>query len=413
MIAVESRKRLRAVVRALLATDPMFGSLALRMRFEPGDCETLQAVAVDRCLYSSAWVAGAQADELKDGVRHVVMAVALKHQFRRGDRDEDRWNEASRWATLPYRAGVEHEQAMALHRQLGTEELSCERIYDLLPPPPDEQQPQQGGGGDGDQQGESKAGGEQQPQGGDGQGDAGEQLAAADPGGARAEMKDVTGDMTEAEQQAAEQEADRNLHQALQAAKAEGKEPGGVQALLNRAHVHALPWRDYLARYMRARAKDDYSWSQPNRRYIDNGLYLPSRLSPGMGPLVFAVDTSGSMNVEVVEQAWAEVRACCAEVEPEAVVVMMVDMQVQAVHHYAADSLPETLDYAGGGGTAYSPAMEAVRELPQQPDAMIYLTDLICRDYGDEPSWPVLWCSTEVEGTASRRMARCWRQARE
>ena len=75
---------------------------------------------------------------------------------------------------------------------------------------------------------------------------------------------------------AEEQAWDEAMHQALNIARAEGKVPGRVEETIQSAHASTLDWRTLLRRYMTDAASHDYSWSVPNRRFIDSGLYLPS-----------------------------------------------------------------------------------------------------------------------------------------
>ena len=58
--------------------------------------------------------------------------------------------------------------------------------------------------------------------------------------------------------------------------------PGAVEETIRQAHRSILDWRSLLRRYMTDAARRDYSWSVPNRRFIDSGLYLPSMHSEGI-----------------------------------------------------------------------------------------------------------------------------------
>ena len=82
---------------------------------------------------------------------------------------------------------------------------------------------------------------------------------------------------------AEEQAWDEAMHQALNLAKAQGLAPGAVEEAIRDAHRSTLDWRSLLRRYMTDAAPRDYSWSVPNRRFIDSGLYLPSIRSEGLG----------------------------------------------------------------------------------------------------------------------------------
>ena len=52
-------------------------------------------------------------------------------------------------------------------------------------------------------------------------------------------------------------------------------------------------------------ARRDYSWSFPNRRFIDGGLYLPSIRSEGMDTIAVIIDTSGSLPARTLADFWA------------------------------------------------------------------------------------------------------------
>ena len=108
---------------------------------------------------------------------------------------------------------------------------------------------------------------------------------------------------------AAEEQAwDEAMHQALNIARAEGKVPGRVEETVKGAHASTLDWRTLLRRYMTDAAKSDYSWSLPNRRFIDSGLYLPSIRSEGMETIAVIIDTSGSLPAATLAEFWAELR---------------------------------------------------------------------------------------------------------
>ena len=85
------------------------------------------------------------------------------------------------------------------------------------------------------------------------------------------------------------------MHQALNLAKVEGKLPGAVEDTVRGAHASTLDWCALSRRFMTDAARRDYSWSQPNRRFIDSGLYLPAMHSEAMGTIVVFLDTSGSV----------------------------------------------------------------------------------------------------------------------
>ena len=182
------------------------------------------------------------------------------------------------------------------------------------------------------------------------------------------------------------------MHQALNLAKAQGKAPGAVQETIQDAHRSTLDWRSLLRRYMTDAAARDYSWSVPNRRFIDSGLYLPSIRSEGMGTLAVIIDTSGSVDSDALAAFWSEVREVAAEIEPERIVVLQVDAAVQDEEHYAPGELPERIVVKGRWGTDFRPGFERLAEQGIRPAVCLYFTDMDCDRYPEtEPDYPVAW----------------------
>ena len=118
---------------------------------------------------------------------------------------------------------------------------------------------------------------------------------------------------------AEEQAWDEAMHQAASLARAQGNAPGAVEETIRQAHRSILDWRSLLRRYMTDAARRDYSWSVPNRRFIDSGLYLPSMHSEGIDTIAIIIDTSGSLPGETLALFWAEVREIAAELQPDSI----------------------------------------------------------------------------------------------
>ena len=192
---------------------------------------------------------------------------------------------------------------------------------------------------------------------------------------------------------AAEEQAwDEAMHQALSIARAEGKAPGGVEETVRNAHASTLDWRTLLRRYMTDAASRDYSWSAPNRRFIDSGLYLPSIRSEGIDTIAVIIDTSGSVPAQTLGEFWAELREVVDEIRPQRVFVLQVDAALQDAAEYTADDLPDEIALKGRGGTDFRPGFEWLDQQGIQPGVCLYFTDMECSSYPEaEPSFPVLW----------------------
>ena len=202
---------------------------------------------------------------------------------------------------------------------------------------------------------------------------------------------------------AEEQAWDEAMHQAASLARAQGNAPGAVEETIRQAHRSILDWRSLLRRYMTDAARRDYSWSVPNRRFIDSGLYLPSMHSEGIEAIAIIIDTSGSLPGETLALFWAEVREIAAELQPDSIYVLQVDAVLQDAAQYPAGELPDSITIKGRGGTDFRPGFAWLHEQGVHPGCCLYLTDMECDSYPEtEPPYPVAWVNWSPAGGPNR-----------
>ena len=383
-VDTESAGRVSACVTELLRKQPFFGSLALRLPLRADATrETLASDGRD-IRYSPDWIAGSDAHVIETAIARVVLACALKHHTRRRDRDPERWQQASQLVTH----GLLRDAGFALPPDAEAwEGISVEEAYDRLPEPQDNN-----AGGDDGSGSSDAAGGEQSDAGG------GAAPPSCDPSGTGEVMDapsgagDTNASPSPTEASAEEQAWDEAMHQALSLARAEGKAPGAVEETVRGAHASSVDWRTLLRRYMTEAAKRDYSWSLPNRRFIDAGLYLPSIRSEGVGTIAVIIDSSGSLPTATLAAFWAELREIATELQPESVVLLQVDAAVQDAAEYSASDLPDEIAVKGRGGTDFRPGFAWLEEQGIRPAVCLYFTDMLCSRYPEtEPGFDVLW----------------------
>jgi len=413
----ESAERVSRCVTALLREQPFFGSLALRLPVRPDPGRETLASDGREIRYAPEWVAETDAHVIETSIARVVLACALKHHTRRGGRDPERWQRASQLVTH----GLLRDAGFTLPPDAEAwDGISVEQAYDRLPEPKSDQPgndgnplPGSGGGAGADAGGEPPDGdndagrpsdsGESgaSPDSDDPGQDSGSAAPSCDPAGT-GEVMDApaaggedgnSDDGPSARDIAAEEQAwDEAMHQAASLARAEGRMPGAVEETVRGAHASAVDWRSLLRRFMTDAAKRDYSWSVPNRRFIDSGLYLPSIRSEGIDAIAVIVDTSGSLDPDTLAAFWSEVREVAAEIEPERVILLQVDTAVRDAAEYAAGDLPEEIVVRGRGGTDFRPGFAWLEEHDVRPGVCLYLTDMECSRHPEtEPLFPVLW----------------------
>jgi hypothetical protein len=122
------------------------------------------------------------------------------------------------------------------------------------------------------------------------------------------EIRDAPGGACDQKQ--AEAKCQVNVSQAAQQAKSMGNLPAGVAQLIEDILHPKLDWAVLLRNFVEQSARNDYCWLPPSRRYLSQGIYLPSLHSKELGRIVIAVDTSGSTSARVERWASDAVGTC-------------------------------------------------------------------------------------------------------
>lgn len=335
----------------LIMENPFFGVLALKLKLiENAECKTA-ATDGTRLLYAPKFIDKLSNVEVKGLVAHEVMHCVWNHMTRRNQRDPKKWNIACDFAINPYliQCGFVLPQGALVDPQFN--DWSADAIYNKLP---NEDTDQCAWG----------------------------MVLDADAGS----IQSGSNAALESDWQVA-------TNQAISTAKQAGKMPGDLERALADIVKPIVPWKSILWPFCTSLNSDEYSWSKPNRAYISEDEYFPSMRSEGAGHFAIIVDSSGSTD-EHYEQFMAEMKAIHSDLRPEKITIVHCDYIVQhttAIDKY--DEFPISKIY-GGGGTRFSPAFDWLNENAPDVEAAVYLTDLECNDYGEQPHYPVLWVST-------------------
>jgi predicted metal-dependent peptidase len=381
----EMHKKMVRARAGLVMDQPFFASLALRLALkEDPTCET--AWTDGKSIgYNPKFVEELSLDELKGVYCHEVMHLAAGHQARRGERNKQDWNKAGDYAINQAIIDCKMVLPRGALVNVKFQGKSSEAIYTAL------------GGGkkqDGNQPGPNGLNGPQGP-GAPSQGDPGDadKPGQADPGNC-GEVRDSPGedghDASPAEKQESEREWKVATQQAAQQAKTMGSLPGALKRLIDEWSAPKVDWREVLRRFVEQAAKADYSWTRPNTRYLGTGFILPSLYSEELPPIVIAIDTSGSIDKDVLNQFASELSGIIGDHVSTAYIVYC-DEEITGSIVVGKGDLPLTLEPIGGGGTDFRPVMEWVERENITPACMIYLTDMYCRHIPEDPGYPVLW----------------------
>jgi predicted metal-dependent peptidase len=375
---IDSVEKLMIQARTnLVLSQPFFGSLALRLQIKARD--DIQTLSVDgkTLSYNPAYVQSLSFAQLVGAIAHEVMHCACGHHARIGGRDMQIFNEAADYAINPLitAAGMELPGGCLVDPSFAGQ--AAEEIYSTLRRRRPPSKPQ------------NDDGKEERPGGGfDGNvGNCGCFTEGRDNAGKK---------LSEAEMTKQQQEWHIATGQAMAVAKRAGSMPGHLVEMFEDLRAGRVNWREALKRFVTSTAKQDYSWLPPNRRHIAAGLYLPSLHNNSVGEMVFAIDTSASMDTEALQSALDELNSILGDVEPERVHVLHADTMVHEHQIFEAADFPITLEAKGRGGTSFVATFEHVAAQDINPACMIYFSDMQNYDFPEDPGYPVLWASTDM-----------------
>lgn len=354
------------VKAALVLEQPFYATILCNLPISEDNSLPTMGTNGEWFKYNSVFITGLTFDELKFVMAHEVLHCVFQHMFRRGDRDPRRWNMAGDYVINDLLVAETDDRGarMFLMPKGGLHDSSLvsqgggttEGVYALLPE--------------------------------DGDGPGGDECDPMD------ECQDSGG--SEAERSSKEAEMKVRVAQAAQAAKMCGKLSAGLGRFVDAALKPKVDWKDVLRRFITARAKVDYSFARPKRRFMADDIYLPSLSGEKLGEILVAVDCSGSIGQAIIDAFAAEIRGIVEDTSPSRLHVVYFDSEISHAESYEPGD-PLDIRPHGGGGTAFSPIWAYADQHGMDPVCCVVLTDLYCDDFGEQPGYPVLWVTIGAE----------------
>lgn len=202
-----------------------------------------------------------------------------------------------------------------------------------------------------------------------------------------------------------EKEIDRALRQGQIAAQKVGKGKGGMSRAIGDLLKPKVDWKEVMREFVSSICanKDTSSWRRVNRRFVGNGVYMPSLIGERVGRIVVAVDTSGSIGGVILDRFLSEVKALADSVHPEAIDLLYWGSSVEGHEVYDDANMSSLLDSTkpvDGGGT-HPPCVPAyMKDKELKPECVVVLTDGYVDSWG---TWdmPVLWVVVGNSGAVS------------
>lgn len=107
-----------------------------------------------------------------------------------------------------------------------------------------------------------------------------------------------------------------------------------------------------------------------------------------MPRVALIVDVSGSINEDLLKQFTREIEAIARRQEAGVILIIGDDRVRKTVVFGSGRATLENFDFAGGGGTDFSPLLAEAAQ--HRPDIAVVLTDLD-GPAGSPPPFPTLW----------------------
>lgn len=374
---------------------PFFSTIVLNLDTKPAPVGTACTDGT-RLLYDPNFIIGLGKEQVSGLLAHEIMHVALLHPYRlvKGHHDPRLANVAmdfeinnfldtynKEWARknngeapfpLPSGGLIDHQY----------DGMSWEQIYEKISKDTDKGKPQPdpeaGQWGKVDSPGAPQPGDDPSDQPGDGS-----------SSGQSPKLKD-------------EGDWKAIVSKAEQIAKMQGNLPGDFATLLDGTRRPEIPWHEYMRRYFDSHAAEDYDSRKSDRRYMQQDIYLPTLYSEAMGEIVVGIDNSGSIyyDKELLEKFFGELQDIVSRLRPTKTTVLQCDTRINKIDEYQpGDQI--NVEVKGGGGTAFEPFFDYIRENNIQPKVLVVFTDgygswpnaapdydVLAVDYGNNPDYP-------------------------
>lgn len=280
------------------------------------------------------------------------------------------------------------------------EHKACEDIYRLLPDPEEGDGGGDGDGDGGDSGGGQSGGGSGSDQGnGDGEGN-GDGNGSGSPTGtfSKPDLGDGTPQQQAQQSQEQQNDWDQRVMQAAQAAQALGigDVPADMQRLLEKLQHSEVDWRREMADFVKDAMSLRNDWSRAARRHAWQPVIYPRKHVDDVGTVLFARDTSGSINDKLCAEFTALISDAVSEMGCRGIVVDC-DTMIQA--EYEVNGWTDVpLTAKGGGGTRFQPVFDKADEMVAAGETVagiVYLTDMMSYDLASLASEiPTLWLAT-------------------
>jgi len=355
----------------LLLRHPFFGNMATRLQIKECDDWCPTAATDGRNLFfNTEFFSKMTSKEIEFVIAHEILHCVFDHMTRREDRDPQLHNIACDYIvnnTLVRDNIGEKPKNVQIFQDWKYDGWASEAVYDDIYKKGKEQMEQLGKLLDEHidwEKGESTGGTTQGPNSsGKGKG----------PTYSKEELENIKNEIKE------------SMMSAAQAAGA-GNLPAEIERIIQQFTEPKMNWRELLQQQIQSVIKNDYTFSRPSRKGWHSGIILPGTNYDETIDICIAIDTSGSIMSQQVEDFLGEVQSIMEQYRDYNIKIWCFDTDVHNEQDFSTSS--ETLEsykIEGGGGTDFMANWEYMKENDIVPKKFIMFTDGYTWDgWGDE-----------------------------
>ena len=364
-------KKLSQAKAKLLVSQPYFGTLAAKLELVPNDdIEAFKSNGV-KLEINSDYLDGLELSEVEFVLANGAMHASLAHEQRRGKRSGWLWQMATDMAIndmllqngldMPY--GAQYRKRFS---GMYAEEIYAELKDDIL------------------------------------RDDENLEYEADDSDDVEPQENEKKSEQKEPQEQTQEELEEEILQEqllaeeaisALEAKMQSGEAPQSIERFFEVENFGKIDWRDELRIALDRFFRDDYAMMPPSKKLLYQGIYLPSNISQTFR-LVIAVDSSGSVDEELLNEFMSEVNFLMSLVPNYEIELLVCD---DKIHTHKTFYSGEQLNVAlkGGGGTDFRPVFEFIDNNFDDVKLLLYFTDMEGIFPKDVPNYLVKWVSSQ------------------
>lgn len=377
-VKIALSKRLSEAKAKLLVDQPYFGTLASRLEVIPND--NIEAFLSDgvRLEYNDDYLAGLQASELQFVLSNGAMHAALAHENRQNRRMSWLWQLATDYAIngMLVENGLEMPYG-ANYRQrfdgMYAEEIYAELKHDIKNEAFDDNEENETGYNENNQQHQEQMKNAQDNHGSDKQ---------------RTQME-VENVEQKVQREVEEELFEQFANEALEKIDTQGDLPLEIERFFTRMDRGKIDWRSELYNAIDRHYKTDYKMMPPSKKLLYMGTYLPGLHSDTLR-LSIAIDTSGSVNQELLQVFMDEIESLTMSFSNFVIDVMVCDATLQFHKEFVSGEHLE-FEIKGGGGTDFRPVFSKIESDLPQTQLLLYFTDLQGTFPENSPDYEVIW----------------------